>query len=201
MAFGIARLSTIVATATLSLFALGGATPTDDAKAAEKWKGVSFYTLKTKSLDGKDVDLKDYNRKVSLVVNVASKCGLTPQYTGLEKLYGEFKDKGFVILGFPCNDFGNQEPGSAEDIKTFCSTKYNVTFPMFAKVQSKAGEGQSEIYNYLGARTNSLPSWNFGKYLIGRDGQPIAFFESKVKPDDKDLRAAIEKALAAPAPK
>ncbi|MBL9150744.1 MAG: glutathione peroxidase [Phycisphaerae bacterium] len=162
---------------------------------------MSFYTLKTKSLDGKDVDLKDYNRKVSLVVNVASKCGLTPQYTGLEKLYGEFKDKGFVILGFPCNDFGNQEPGSAEDIKTFCSTKYNVTFPMFAKVQSKAGEGQSEIYNYLGARTNSLPSWNFGKYLIGRDGQPIAFFESKVKPDDKDLRAAIEKALAAPAPK
>jgi glutathione peroxidase len=201
MAFGIARLSTIVAAATLSLLSLGGATPVDDAKGAEKWKGVSFYTLKTKSIDGKDVDLKDYNGKVSLVVNVASKCGLTPQYAGLEKLYGDLKDKGFVILGFPCNDFGNQEPGTAEEIKTFCSSKYNVTFPMFAKAQSKAGEGQSEIYNYLGARTNSLPSWNFGKYLIGRDGQPIAFFESKVKPDDKDLRAAIEKALAAPAPK
>jgi glutathione peroxidase len=132
-----------------------------------------------------------------LVVNVASKCGYTPQYAGLEKLFAELKDKGFVVLGFPCNDFGGQEPGSAEEIQSFCQKNYGVTFPMFAKLQTKAGEGQSELYQYLGARTGSLPSWNFGKYLIGRDGQPIAFYSSKVAPDAKELREAIEKALAA----
>jgi glutathione peroxidase len=148
-------------------------------------------------LDGKPVDLSQFKGKVTLVVNVASRCGYTPQYADLEKLYEAYKDKDVVILGFPCNDFGGQEPGSASDIKEFCTKNYGVTFPMMAKVQTKAGEGQSELYAYLGARTGKLPSWNFGKYLIGRDGMPIAFYGSGVKPMGDELKQAIEKALAA----
>ncbi|MDZ4828845.1 MAG: glutathione peroxidase [Phycisphaerae bacterium] len=190
------KITAVIASAALAVVGIGAftAAPADD-KAAEKWKDASFYSLKTKSLDDKAVDLKTYEGKVCLVVNVASKCGNTPQYAGLEKLYGELKDKGFVVLGFPSNDFGGQEPGTPDEIKAFCTSKYNVTFPMFNKVQTKAGEGQSEIYSYLGARTGSLPSWNFGKYLIGKDGKTITYFASKVAPDSKDLREAIEKAM------
>lgn len=173
-------------------------TPTPDQLA--KWKDVSFFTLKTTGLDGKPVDLSAYKGKVVLVVNVASKCGYTPQYTGLEAVWQKYKDKGLVILGFPCNDFGGQEPGSADDIKKFCSTTYQVTFPIMAKVQTKQGGGQDQIYSYLGTRTGKLPGWNFSKYLIGRDGQPVAFYASKVTPEGKELTAAIEAALAAAAP-
>jgi glutathione peroxidase len=170
--------------------------PQDPALVA-KWKDMSLYSMKSTTLEGKDIDLGEYKGKVALVVNVASHCGMTPQYKGLEKLYGDLKDRGLVILGFPCNDFGGQEPGSADDIRSFCSKNYGVTFPMFAKVQTKPGTGQSEIYEFLGTRTGKLPGWNFGKYLIGRDGQPIAFFDSRTAPDDKALLEAIEKALAA----
>ena len=180
--------------------ALAAATPTGDPPAAAPAKDRSFYSFSTKTLEGKDLALEEYKGKVALVVNVASQCGYTPQYEGLEKLYGELKDKGLVVLGFPCNDFGGQEPGSPSDIRSFCTSKYHVTFPLFAKLQTKAGDGQSELYAYLSAKTGSLPSWNFGKYLIGRDGQPIAYFSSKVTPDSKELRQAIEKALAAEAP-
>jgi glutathione peroxidase len=145
-------------------------------------------------------DLKAYEGKVTLVVNVASACGLTPQYEGLEKLHRELKDKDLVIIGFPSNDFGGQEPGTPEEIRTFCTTKYDVTFPLMEKVQTKAGDGQSEMYQFLGTRTGKLPGWNFAKHLIGRDGQTITFFDSKVKPDAKELREAIEKALASKAP-
>jgi glutathione peroxidase len=169
--------------------------PQDPALVA-KWKDMSLYSMKSTTLEGKDIDLGEYKGKVALVVNVASRCGMTPQYKGLEKLYGDLKDRGLVILGFPCNDFGGQEPGSADDIRSFCSKNYGVTFPMFAKVQTKPGTGQSEIYEFLGTRTGKLPGWNFGKYLIGRDGQPIAFFDSRTAPDDKALLEAIEKALA-----
>jgi glutathione peroxidase len=156
---------------------------------------TSFYDFKTTTLDGKPADLAQYRGKVTLVVNVASKCGYTPQYTGLEKLHRDLKDKGFAVLGFPSNDFGGQEPGTAEEIQQFCKLTYDVTFPMFSKVVTKAAEGQSPIYTYLGS-TGNLPSWNFSKYVVGKDGKVVAFFPSKVKPDAPELMAAIEKALA-----
>ena len=156
---------------------------------------ASLYDLKTKTLDGKPADLAQYKGKVTLVVNVASKCGYTPQYAGLEKLHRDLKRKGFAVLGFPSNDFGGQEPGTAEEIQQFCKLTYDVTFPMFAKVVTKAGPTQSPIYTYLGA-TGNLPGWNFSKYVVGKDGKVVAFFPSKVTPESPELRAAIDKALA-----
>jgi glutathione peroxidase len=154
----------------------------------------SFYAMKTTTLAGKPADLNDYAGKVTLVVNVASKCGYTPQYKSLQALHTELAPRGFVILGFPSNDFGGQEPGTAEEIKTFCELNYGVTFPLFSKVVTKAGPDQSPIYAWLG-RTGDLPKWNFSKYLIGKDGKVIGFYPSAVKPDAPELRAAIEKAL------
>jgi glutathione peroxidase len=122
----------------------------------------SFYVLQTTTLQGRPTDLADYAGKVTLVVNVASKCGFTPQYAGLQKLHDELKGRGFSVLGFPSNDFANQEPGTAEEIAQFCQKNYGVTFPMFAKVVTKAGEGQSPIYAFLG-QTGKLPAWNFGR--------------------------------------
>jgi len=162
--------------------------------------GESFYALHTKTLQGEPADLSQYAGKVALVVNVASQCGFTPQYAGLEALYEEMKGEGLVVLGFPSNDFGGQEPGSAEEIETFCRKNYGVTFPMFEKVVTKAGPEQSPIYDFLG-QGGDLPSWNFCKYLIGKDGRVLAFFPSKVAPDAPELREAIAKALGkAPAP-
>jgi glutathione peroxidase len=155
----------------------------------------SFYDLKTNALDGKPADLTQYKGKVSLVVNVASKCGYTPQYAGLEKLHREMKGKGFNVLGFPSNDFGGQEPGSAEEIATFCRTTYDVTFPLFEKLVTKRGSGQSPIYAFLGT-SGKLPAWNFSKYVIDKQGRIVAFFPSEVTPEDPTLRAAITKALA-----
>ncbi|MCA8919634.1 MAG: glutathione peroxidase, partial [Planctomycetes bacterium] len=155
----------------------------------------SLYRLKTKTLEGQDADLSDYAGKVALLVNVASKCGYTPQYEGLEKLYDELKDKDFVILAFPSNDFRGQEPGTPEEIRKFCTDNYEVSFPLFEKVQTKEGEGQSAIYANLQKQLDELPSWNFCKYLIGKDGKAIKFYASKVKPDDADMRKAIDEAL------
>jgi glutathione peroxidase len=156
---------------------------------------ASFYALKTKTLQGKPAELSQYKGKVSLVVNVASQCGFTPQYAGLEKLYEEKKGRGFEILGFPSNDFGAQEPGSADEIASFCKKNYGVSFPMFEKVVTKAGAEQSPIYAFLG-KSGSLPSWNFGKYLVGKDGKVVQFFPSKVTPDSEELKSAIEAELA-----
>jgi glutathione peroxidase len=169
-----------------------GQQPSSPAGATVK----SFYDLQTKTLDGKPADLATYRGKVSLVVNVASKCGYTPQYDGLEHLQKEMTGKDFNVLGFPSNDFGGQEPGTAQEIATFCKLTYGVTFPMFEKVVTKAGADQSPIYSFLGASGN-LPAWNFSKYVIGKDGKIVAFFPSKVKPDAPELRAAIDKALSA----
>jgi len=155
---------------------------------------ASFYDLKTQTLLGKPADLGDYRGKVTLVVNVASYCGYTPQYKGLEALHRELKDKGFAVLGFPSNDFGEQEPGTAEEIATFCKRTYDVTFPMFSKVVTKAGRDQSPVYTYLGA-TGHLPAWNFAKYVVGKDGRVRAFFPSDVTPEDPALRRAIADAL------
>jgi glutathione peroxidase len=156
----------------------------------------SFYDLKTITLLGKPADLGLYRGKVTLVVNVASYCGYTPQYQGLEKLHRELAGKGFAVLGFPSNDFGEQEPGSAQEIAEFCRRTYDVTFPMFAKVVTTPGRQQSPIYAFLGA-SGYLPAWNFGKYLIGKDGKVIAFYPSDVTPESPELRRAITKALAA----
>ncbi len=155
----------------------------------------SFFDIETKALDGKPGNLAQYKGKVALVVNVASKCGYTPQYAGLEKLYRDLTPKGVVVLGFPSNDFGGQEPGTAEEIATFCKTKYDVSFPLFEKAVTKAGPTQSPIYQFLGA-TGNLPGWNFSKYVVGKDGQVKAFFGSKVTPDSPELKAALDKALA-----
>ena len=174
-------------------FGAGQAVPT--APAAPQ--GKTFHSFKTTALDGAAVDLASYKGKAVLVVNVASRCGYTPQYEDLEKLWKEYKDKGLVVIGFPCNDFGGQEPGTSAEIGEFCRKNYGVTFPMMSKVQTKAGDGQSEIYAYLSAATGKLPSWNFGKYLVGRDGVPVAFYGSGTKPMGEELRAAIDKALGA----
>ena len=156
---------------------------------------TSFYDLQTMSLDGKPGNLAQYKGKVSLVVNVASKCGYTPQYEGLEKLQREMNGKGFSVLGFPSNDFGGQEPGTAQEIATFCRLTYDVTFPMFEKVVTKKGPGQSPVYTFLGESGN-LPAWNFSKYVVDKNGKVVAFFPSAVTPEDPALRAAISKALA-----
>jgi len=155
---------------------------------------TSFYDLKTMTLEGKPADLAQYKGKVSLVVNVASKCGYTPQYAGLEKLHRDMKGRGVNVLGFPSNDFGGQEPGTAQEIATFCKLTYDVTFPMFEKVVTKKGSDQSPVYSFLGASGN-LPAWNFSKYVIDKQGKIVAFFPSKVTPDDPELLAALEKAL------
>ena len=128
--------------------------------------------------------------------SVASKCGFTPQYEGLEKLQREMTGKAFNVLGFPSNDFGGQEPGTSEEIATFCKLTYDVTFPMFAKVSTIPGPNQSPIYKFLG-NTGNLPAWNFSKYLVGKNGKVIAFFPSDVTPDAPELRSAIAKALTA----
>jgi len=154
---------------------------------------MSLYDLKVNTLEGQPESLSAYKGKVALVVNVASECGFTPQYTGLEKLYEDYKDKGFVLLGFPSNDFGSQEPGDAKQIRDFCSTKFHVTFPMFEKVKTK-GAGQAPVYALL-SKNDGEPKWNFHKYLVGKDGQVIAAFPSKVTPESPELRGAIDKAL------
>ena len=155
----------------------------------------SFYDLKTSYLDGKPADLGTFRGNVTLAVNVASYCGYTPQYQGLEKLNRELSGKGFAVLGFPSNDFGEQEPGTAEEIGAFCKRTYDVTFPMFSKVVTKTGAQQSPVYRFLGA-SGHLPAWNFSKYVIGKDGHIVAFFPSAVTPEDPALRGAITKALA-----
>ena len=153
----------------------------------------SFFDLKTNALDGHAVDLGTYRGKVILVVNTASQCGYTPQYEGLEKLYADLKGQGLVVLGFPSNDFGGQEPGSADEIKKFCTLKYHVDFPLFEKVKTK-GPGQSPIYAFL-TSGHGEPQWNFHKYLVGKDGKVRKEFPSSVKPESAELRDAIAAAL------
>jgi glutathione peroxidase len=159
---------------------------------------VSLYDIALKDIDGQATSLKAYKGQVLLVVNVASKCGFTPQYSGLEALHQKYQGKGLRVLGFPCNDFGAQEPGSNQEIKSFCSSQYQVTFPLFDKLHVKGPE-QHPLYAALTGKDSKLPGevkWNFGKFLIGRDGQLIQRFESKAAPDSPELRQAIEAALA-----
>jgi glutathione peroxidase len=158
-----------------------------------------LYDIPLKDIDGKSTSLKAYQGKVLVVVNVASKCGYTPQYSGLEALYRKYKDKGLVLLGFPCNDFGSQEPGTNEQIKEFCKTTYDVSFPMFDKLHVKGPE-QHPLYAALTGKDAPFPGdvkWNFGKFVIGRDGRILARYDSGVKPDAEDLVKTVETALGA----
>jgi glutathione peroxidase len=163
----------------------------------EKISGQHFYQFKAKSLQGKEVNMNDYKGKVVLIVNVASKCGFTPQYEGLEALYKKYSSKGLVILGFPCNQFASQEPGNAEEIAKFCSLTYGVNFPMFAKIEVN-GNNADPLYKYLksalpGTLTNDI-KWNFTKFLLDRKGNPIKRFAPNVKPEQ--ITSDIEKLLA-----
>jgi glutathione peroxidase len=154
---------------------------------------TSFFDLSATMLDGREQPMSYYKGKAALVVNTASQCGFTPQYAGLEKLWQEYRERGLVVLGFPSNDFGQQEPGTAEEIRTFCDLSFRVTFPMFAKVVTK-GDGQSRVFAFLTAK-HPKPRWNFYKYIIGRDGEVHDYFVSLTSPDSKRLRRAIDKAL------
>ena len=165
--------------------------------AAEK----TVYDFTLNSIDGQSAPLSAYKGKVVLLVNVASRCGFTPQYTALESIYEKYKDRGFVIVGIPANNFGGQEPGTNEEIKTFCSAKYHVTFPMMSKVSVK-GSDITPLYQFLTDKnihpqTGGEIGWNFTKFLIGPDGNVIARFDSKVTPDSPEVTSAIEKALSA----
>ena len=159
---------------------------------------ADITSIPFKDANGKDHTLAEYAGKVVLIVNVASKCGNTPQYEGLESMYQKHKDDGLVILGFPCNDFGGQEPGTIEEIQKFCTAEYDVTFPIMNKISVK-GEDQHELYKALTGEKGAYPgdvTWNFGKFLIGRDGKPVARFEPKQGPGSPEVTTAVEKALA-----
>ncbi len=189
----------LVVFSTLSLFLMGihSQAETQSKEAAPMSKSIYSFTMK--NIDGKDVNLNHYKGKVVLVVNVASKCGYTPQYEQLEATYKKYKDQGFVVLGFPANNFHEQEPGTNEEIKQFCTAKYGVTFPMFAKISVK-GDDMDPLYQYLTSKDQDPQyggdiTWNFNKFLIDKKGNIIARFDSKIKPDDTSVTTALESAL------
>ncbi len=159
----------------------------------------SIYDFTRKDIDGNKVDLDQYKGKVVMIVNVASKCGYTPQYEGLEAMYDKYKDNGLVILGFPANNFKGQEPGTDEEIKEFCTLTYGVQFPMFSKV-SVLGEDQDELFTYLTSQDNpdfkGDISWNFEKFLVNKEGKLIRRFKTKVEPESEEITKAIELALS-----
>ena len=166
--------------------------------ATSLFAASGIYSFTLNSIDGKPAPLADYKGKVVLVVNVASQCGYTPQYTALEAIYEKYKDQGFVILGFPANNFGAQEPGTNEEIKTFCTRKYSVKFPMYSKISVK-GDDQAPLYAYLTKETGPGMTgdikWNFTKFLVDKNGKVVQRFESAVTPDSKEVTSAIEKQL------
>jgi glutathione peroxidase len=158
----------------------------------------TIYDIPLKDIDGQPTSLEAYRGKVLLIVNVASKCGFTPQYAGLEALYQKYKDRGFTVLGFPCNQFGRQEPGTNEEIKQFCSTTYQVSFPIFDKIEVN-GKNRHALYAVLAGKNSPFSGriwWNFTKFLIGRDGKILGRFGTRVKPDSTKLVQAVESALA-----
>jgi glutathione peroxidase len=185
----------LIAIALIATFGFGNSIAANPPK---KTKTIHDFTVK--DIDGNDVKLKKYKGKVALVVNVASKCGYTPQYEGLQALYEKYKTQGFVVLGFPANNFGSQEPGSNTEIKEFCESKYKVTFPMFAKISVK-GEDQEPLYKYLTSKETNPQyagdiTWNFNKFLVDKNGKILARFTSKDTPQGETVTQAIEKALA-----
>jgi glutathione peroxidase len=167
------------------------------AMGATTMAADSIHEFKVKTLDGKDVSLADYKGKVLLVVNVASKCGATPQYEQLQALHEKYKEKGLVVMGFPCNQFGGQEPGSAKQIREFCSSTYNVEFPMFAKIDVN-GDKEAAVYDFLKSKADDHGDigWNFEKFIVSKDGKVIGRFKTRTKPDADQVVEVIEKELA-----
>jgi len=153
-------------------------------------------SIPLKTIDGKDAALKDYAGKVVLIVNVASECGYTGQYAGLQALHQKYAEQGFSVLGFPCNDFGGQEPASESEIKTFCTSRYSVTFPMFSKVKI-VGADKHPLFAALTAEGGAV-GWNFEKFLVGKDGKFISRYGSDAEPEGGDIESAVKKALAQP---
>lgn len=166
-----------------------------DEEAKQK-PATSVHDFKMQSLDGKEVDLSKYKDKVLLVVNVASQCGATPQYTQLQQLHEKYSSRGLVVMGFPCNQFGAQEPGTAGQIKQFCSTNYGVKFPMFAKIDVN-GAGQAPLYDFLktSAKDHGNIGWNFEKFVVGKDGKVAARFKTGTKPDAPEVLQLLEEEL------
>ena len=161
---------------------------------------ASLYDLSAKTIDGEPVKLDRYRGKVLLIVNVASECGYTPQYQGLQEVFEKYRAKGLVVLGFPCNQFGGQEPGTNAEIKKFCTTNFHVTFPLFDKVDVN-GTGRHPVYAFLAGAESPFPGnikWNFNKFLVGRDGKMVQRFDSRTEPDAAELTRALETTLAAP---
>jgi glutathione peroxidase len=191
-----AKLGVLLTLLTITAIALNAGPGSEIPKGG---KQAMIYNFAMKTIDGKEVNLSQYRGKALLLVNVASQCGYTPQYEGLQKIYAKYKDRGLVVLGFPANNFGAQEPGTDQEIKTFCSTRYNVTFPMFSKISVK-GPDQHPLYQYLtNAATNPQFAgeikWNFNKFLIDKQGNIAARFDSKDAPESETVVTAIEKAL------
>jgi glutathione peroxidase len=181
-----------LAVAALALFAFTTFVPEAPKPGAPSAKSV--YEFKVKDIDGQDVSLEQYKGKVLVIVNVASKCGYTPQYESIEAFYRAHKDKGVVVLGFPANNFLSQEPGTEADIKTFCKSKYDVTFPMFSKVSVK-GSDQAPLYAYLTQATGEGVSWNFQKFIVGRDGKVVKSISPRTKVDSEEFLTVLKAAL------
>ncbi len=194
------KIMTMMLMGLLGLGIANRAVRSNEQTGGEKMKSIYDFTMK--DIDGKDQKLEQYKGKVIMIVNVASRCGYTPQYAGLQKIYQQYKDKGLVILGFPANNFLGQEPGSNEEIKQFCSVNYQVTFPMFSKISVK-GKDIAPLYKYLTEKETNPEfagdiSWNFNKFLIDRQGKIVARFGSRTAPEDEEVVRAIEQALAYP---
>lgn len=193
------RLKTLILTLLVMTFS-GGVSygeelnkANEDKETKETKETKDFYNLKAQALLGEDIEMDRYRGKVILIVNTASKCGLTPQYEGLELLYKRYKDQGLVILGFPCNQFGNQEPGDSKSISEGCLINYGVTFPMFSKIEVN-GDNTDPIFKFLKSKLEGDVKWNFTKFLVDRDGTPIKRFSPKTKPEElvKDIEMVID---------
>ncbi|NNE67085.1 MAG: glutathione peroxidase [Pyrinomonadaceae bacterium] len=192
---GFLTLAAVVLAVSAGILATSGSSVSKERNVS------SFYEIDVMDIDGNNVNLGKYKDHVVMFVNTASQCGYTPQYKGLQKIYDKYKDRGFVILGFPANNFGGQEPGSNKEIKEFCTLRYKVTFPMFAKISVK-GEDQHQLYKYLTSKDASGEfagdvTWNFNKFLASHDGGIINRFSSKETPESKEVTDAIEAALTA----
>lgn len=199
----VAGISAGVACSVGPLGSLADAAPTIEAGDTGKASATNILAHTVKRIDGAEESLSAYKGKVLVIVNVASKCGFTPQYTGLQKLYESKKDAGLVVLGFPANNFNNQEPGSDDEIMEFCKSKYSVTFPMFSKISVK-GDDKHPLFKQLTSLPEPLGGeirWNFEKFVVDREGNVIGHFGSRVKPDDAEMTELIDKALAQPSGK
>ena len=188
-------LLAVITLFTVTSYACSKRTETQNNMTTKKSDPINVSDVKVKTMDGQEKSISDFKGKVLLIVNVASKCGYTPQYEGLEKIYEKYKDKGFEILAFPCNDFGGQEPGTNEEIQSFCKSTYNVTFPLFDKVKVIGNEKAPLYSKLIGFEPAGDISWNFEKFIIDKNGNVVGRYKSKVKPESDEFTSAIEKLL------